>query len=154
MDNFWKEISKFCGPVPQNVRVILEQLRFIHAGLARIDDDTIAKIEEEVRSLPITSGRPESEWQKLLEYNAPLKRFRLQMGERSYLKVVADYVSAHGIAKFCKRLLKPETRLASSMSPDEVESVRSKILKFYRRKYVLPSKYYIISKSPIFLDVP
>nr|XP_029714220.1 uncharacterized protein LOC115258281 [Aedes albopictus]XP_029714221.1 uncharacterized protein LOC109405304 [Aedes albopictus] len=86
MDYFWKELSKVVGPIPVSIKVILEQLRYIHDGLAYLNDEVINAMEEEVKHLPETTGKSDREWQKMIGFNGPLKNFRFVLGERSLLK--------------------------------------------------------------------
>ncbi|XP_052562194.1 uncharacterized protein LOC128092434 [Culex pipiens pallens] len=133
MDNFWKEISQVCGPVSSRIRLILEEVGYIHSGLAHLEEAEIAEIENAVRSFPQTSERSEAEWQQLLGFRKPLRQFQFLLGERSLLKEVSRCVREHGIAKFCKKLLQQDS--ASKPVPrvleQENEAVRRKVVEYY-----------------------
>lgn len=45
-----KEISQVCGPVSSRIRLILEEVGYIHSGLAHLEEAEIAEIENAVRS--------------------------------------------------------------------------------------------------------
>lgn len=136
MDYFWKELSKVTGPIPANIKIILEELRYIHGGLASIDENMIKEIEEEVRRLPEITGKPEKEWQKSLGVNGSLSNFRFMLGERSVLKLIATTVEKYGVMKFTKKLLNKESGKAgpSAGHVPDTQSARLKLIEFYKKK--------------------
>lgn len=136
MDYFWRELSKVVGPIPVSIKVILEQLRYIHGGLAYLNDDVINAMEEEVKHLPETTGKSDREWQKMIGFNGPLKNFRFVLGERSLLKVISNIVEKQGISKFTKKLIKQDSLGKSESAPEtQTElSVRQKVIEFYTKK--------------------
>ena len=137
MDHFWKEISRVCGPVPERIKLILEELEYIHAGLGRLGDVEITEIENAVRSFPQTSDRSETEWQRLLGFQKPLKHFQFVLGERSFLKEVARCVQEQGISKLCKKMLhqNPSSQTVSRELENGNEAVRRKLVEYYSSKY-------------------
>lgn len=143
MENFWREIKKGFGPVPKRIKVILEQVEFIHKGLGLLDEGSIREIEQDVRNFPVTTGRTAQEWKTELDYFGDLHQFQFTAGERSALKVIAGMVKEHWDTKYCKNLLRNESAAASSSAPhthtreeldETAKTVKMKIVDYFKTK--------------------
>lgn len=140
MDHFWKEISKKVGVVPDIIRIVLEQEKYIHGGLAFLDDNAISDIEADIRRFPETTGKTEKEWNKLLDYHGELKTFSFSAGERSILKMIGAAVKDHGISKFSRSMLRgqvtnEQATSSGASASSQASTLKNKIVDFFEKKY-------------------
>ncbi|XP_053693021.1 uncharacterized protein LOC128741315 [Sabethes cyaneus] len=105
--HFWLQIEKLVGPVPENIKLLLQFSCFCNSSIADLDDELIDQIEQEARTIPSVLRITANE--KLMKkyfgvYCHTPNEFRFRSGERRMMKNIALAVRKKGLDSFIQSL--------------------------------------------------
>lgn len=105
--HFWLQIEKLVGPVPENIKLLLQFSCFCNSSIADLDDELIDQIEQEARTIPAVLRISTNE-KVMKKYfgvycHAP-NEFRFRSGERRMMKNIAVAVRRKGLDSFIQSL--------------------------------------------------
>ncbi|XP_019551290.1 uncharacterized protein LOC109421260 [Aedes albopictus] len=105
--HFWNQIEKLVGPVPENIKHLLQFSCFCNSSIADLDDELIDQIEQEARTIPNVLRISTNE--KLMKkyfgvYCHTPSEFRFRSGERRMMKNIALAVRRKGLDSFIQSL--------------------------------------------------
>lgn len=105
--HFWMQIEKLVGPVPENIKHLLQFSCFCNSSIADLDDELIDQIEQEARTIPTVLRISTNE--KLMKkyfgvYCHTPSEFRFRSGERRMMKNIALAVRRKGLDSFIQSL--------------------------------------------------
>lgn len=105
--HFWMQIEKLVGPVPENIKYLLQFSCFCNSSIADLDDELIDQIEQEARTIPVVLRIATNE--KLMKkyfgvYCHTPSEFRFRSGERRMMKNIAIAVRRKGLDSFIQSL--------------------------------------------------
>ncbi|XP_058820577.1 uncharacterized protein LOC131682851 [Topomyia yanbarensis] len=105
--HFWLQIEKLVGPVPENIKLLLQFSCFCNSSIADLDDELIDQIEQEARTIPTVLRIATNE--KLIKkyfgvYCHTPNEFRFRSGERRMLKNISVAVRKKGLDSFIQSL--------------------------------------------------
>lgn len=101
------QIEKLVGPVPENIKYLLQFSCFCNSSIADLDDELIGQIEQEARTIPTVLRIATNE--KLMKkyfgvYCHTPSEFRFRSGERRMMKNIALAVRRKGLDSFIQSL--------------------------------------------------
>ncbi|XP_055614138.1 uncharacterized protein LOC129760510 [Uranotaenia lowii] len=104
---FWLQIEKLVGPVPENLKLLLQFSCFCNISIADLDDELINQIEQEARTIPAVLRIASNE--RLMKkyfgvYFLFPNEFRFRSGERMLMKNIAMAVRKKGLDSFIQSL--------------------------------------------------
>ncbi|EDS33286.1 conserved hypothetical protein [Culex quinquefasciatus] len=105
--HFWLQIEKLVGPVPENIKLLLQFSCFCNSSIADLDDELIDQIEQEARTIPTVLRITANE--RLMKrffgvYFLIPNEFRFRSGERRMMKNIALAVRRKGLDSFIQSL--------------------------------------------------
>ncbi|KAL9707648.1 hypothetical protein quinque_011166 [Culex quinquefasciatus] len=105
--HFWLQIEKLVGPVPENIKLLLQFSCFCNSSIADLDDELIDQIEQEARTIPTVLRITANE--RLMKrffgvYFLMPNEFRFRSGERRMMKNIALAVRRKGLDSFIQSL--------------------------------------------------
>lgn len=148
---FWSFVEKDVGIVPQNIKTILSHTGFVNGALAELGDVELDGIESDMRRVTVGMSAELDECFRRFAYRP--ENFILMTGERTEIKFIARMIKEKGIRCYLKKskAVSNQSLVSSAVSPtakigqaDSESLVKSKIIDFYEKRYVLRSKWILI----------